>query len=641
MPQRPLKRAVQHLRHLVDQGVADAMSDRQLLERFVRQRDESAFDKLVQRHGPMVLRVCGRILGSGHDVDDGFQATFLVLVRRAEALPWREALGGWLHGVALRVALKIKAQAVRHPLPERAKPAKTPHDPVQEEVLAGELRQIVDEELRRLPARYRDPLVLCDLEGRTHAEAARELGWPRGSLAKRLEVARDCLRERLVARGLTLATSLVGVMLTDSVRAAVPSGLVGATLKTIFVSMTAEGVVGTASVPAIALAEGLLHTMHHLKVKAVLSLLLTVSALGGGVGLLLHQAGAAKAPAPSRVAEGSQDVEVEELPLPSRRGGERVMDLKLNAGVVVMIGPGKRRGMSPPAYTALQAETYAAALAETSPRPVRFLAGDLPSIVSVGPPLEREDHAVVKKLIRQGNRLRLEVIHTRSRPAGTPLLEKGSYRPLMSVPVDLEAGKYQLTATWQAVTALTDSKLNDMPSATYEYAFVIVDNLVVSPSVSLEGLDFETLTAKAEVRIPASGQQKAVNVGLRVHNRTNKEVTLSTELEDVVPQLWAPDGKRLASSRWQRMLRVHSPVPVPPHRRITYWQHALLSWSADGKTMELRSDSDSWGWRYAGLMPGKYAVSFEYTNDRQIFDDRPCWMGKVQTRPVSLTLVAP
>jgi RNA polymerase sigma factor (sigma-70 family) len=176
-------------------------TDSQLLKRFARQQDEAAFAALVKRHGPMVLAVCRRILRDAHDADDAFQATFLVLVRKAPVIARPELLGNWLYGVAYRVAVKARIIAARRSERERQVPAMTLSDPLSD-VTGRELRAVLDAELSRLPEKYRAPLVLCYLEGKTNEQAARLLGWPIGSISGRLARARELLRERLLSRGL-------------------------------------------------------------------------------------------------------------------------------------------------------------------------------------------------------------------------------------------------------------------------------------------------------------------------------------------------------------------------------------------------------------------------------------------------------
>jgi RNA polymerase sigma factor (sigma-70 family) len=204
-------------------------SDAILIERFVNCREESAFDALVERHGPLVEGICRRVLRNEHDVEDVYQATFFVLARKAAVIAWRESMGGWLCAVAHRLAMSARADTSRQRgretsitvlargeamrdgcrLPEEYHPVA---DPVAE-IERRDLRQLLDDELLHLPEKYRAPVVLCYLEGRTHEEAARQLGWPAGSMSRRLERARALLRRRLADRGVSLVIGLFGLAL--------------------------------------------------------------------------------------------------------------------------------------------------------------------------------------------------------------------------------------------------------------------------------------------------------------------------------------------------------------------------------------------------------------------------------------------
>ncbi len=198
------------------------------MRRFLNEHDEAAFAALVGRHGPMVFAVCRRILGNPADAEDAFQATFLVLVRKAWSLRTRGVLGDWLHGVARRTALKAKGAAAKRRLKEQAM--------ARPEALGEESRDeclaLLDGELAGLPEKYRLPIVLCDLEGRTRQEAAKHLGWPEGTVAGRLARARAMLAKRLARRGLTLSAGALAASLpTDAVLAHVPAALVANTVK--------------------------------------------------------------------------------------------------------------------------------------------------------------------------------------------------------------------------------------------------------------------------------------------------------------------------------------------------------------------------------------------------------------------------
>jgi RNA polymerase sigma factor (sigma-70 family) len=216
------------LRHIRGLAAAQsgALSDAQLLERFAARREESAFAALVKRHGPMVLAVCRRVLHNAADADDAFQATFLTLAQGASRARRCTSLGGWLHGVAYHMALKVREQVARRRRHESRVAAADPGDPLAE-VTGRELLAILDEEVHGLAEKYRTPLVLCYLESKTRDEAARALGWSLRTLDRRLVEARRRLRDRLARRGLALPAALLATALGGAV---VPSALAAATL---------------------------------------------------------------------------------------------------------------------------------------------------------------------------------------------------------------------------------------------------------------------------------------------------------------------------------------------------------------------------------------------------------------------------
>ena len=196
-------------------GVVGDVSDGQLLERFTAgdDADEPAFDALVERHGPMVLRVCRRLLDDPNDAEDAFQATFLVLLRQARSIRHTGSLAAWLHGVAQRVAARARVESARRRRIERhaiKQAAERNDDPDR-----LDLEALIDVELARLPRKYREPIVLCYLEELTHEGAADRLGWPVGTVRGRLARARDLLRSRLIRRGITASAALAAVGLVE------------------------------------------------------------------------------------------------------------------------------------------------------------------------------------------------------------------------------------------------------------------------------------------------------------------------------------------------------------------------------------------------------------------------------------------
>ncbi|HEY7311725.1 MAG TPA: sigma-70 family RNA polymerase sigma factor [Gemmataceae bacterium] len=264
--------------------------DAELLHRWVERRDEDAFTALVSRHGRMVQGVCRRLLGNSHDAEDAFQAVFLLLARKAGAIRHPEALPGWLHGVAVRLAYKARAAARRHPSNERAAEPCDPHPDPLDALSARELLVLIDREIARLPEAYRLPLVLCDLEDRTQTEAARLLGWSLGSLRGRLLRGRARLRMRLTRRGIAPAV----------LTAAYLKGTADAGGLTMRFSMTEV----SPSVAAL-VREGV-RGMMLAKLKLVSVILLTAGALAAGAGMLARHTPAlppvAEAPTESQPA---------------------------------------------------------------------------------------------------------------------------------------------------------------------------------------------------------------------------------------------------------------------------------------------------------------------------------------------------
>ncbi len=279
------------LNQIFNRGTFVGLNDHRLLERFVVERDETAFAALVARHGPMVLGVCRRILREEHDVEDAFQATFLVLVRRAKAIRDARLLGHWIHGVAYRVAVRARANAARRYVHEQNKIEIT-HVEIGPPCLDSEgreAREVLDEELARLPELLRAPLVLCYLEGMTHDAAADQLRWPVGTVRSRLARARELLRTRLSRRGLTTGDA---VLTTVVAAPPVPSVLADATVR-ISLAFTARHVTTTAmaSTTAKALANGVLHTMMITNLKVLAAATLAGVLTLGGVHTYALQSG--------------------------------------------------------------------------------------------------------------------------------------------------------------------------------------------------------------------------------------------------------------------------------------------------------------------------------------------------------------
>jgi RNA polymerase sigma factor (sigma-70 family) len=329
-------------------GRVAGMTDGQLLDRFTARRDEVselAFAELVGRHGPMVLGVCRRALRDPHDVDDAFQATFLVLVRKAGSIARRGPLAPWLYGVASRTARGARARAAGRRAREgrvidieRAGPR---HEAVEPDLAAA-----LDEELSRLPEKYRAPLVLCELEGKSRKEAAALIGVPEGTISSRLARGRSLLRERLVRRGLAPASGALAAVLSREASAAVPAALAGTTVRAASCFAAGPAAAGPVSASALALAEGVLKTMLLTKLK-VAATALALSVVGTGVVVM------AQAPSPSpspRAEEGPRDAVAPDRLREVERKLDRILEaVGPRAAALDRPGPDEARPGSVPA----------------------------------------------------------------------------------------------------------------------------------------------------------------------------------------------------------------------------------------------------------------------------------------------------
>lgn len=292
-------KVIQHLRRIALLHNGAGLTDGKLLECFIEHRDEAAFAALVKRHGPMVWGVCHRLLDH-HEAEDAFQATFLVLIRKAASIKPREMVGNWLYGVAHRTALQARRTATRR----RAKEKQVKEMPETEDVqqdLWDDLRPLLDQELSRLPDKYRAVIVLCDLEGKTRKETAQQLGCPEGTVAGRLVRARSMLAKRLARHGLALSSGALAEMLTEMAASACAFSV---TIKAVSVFATGQAAtIGATSIQAVALTEGVLKTMMMSKLKAALAVVLVLGFMATGATVLTGRMATAKddkpAPAPA------------------------------------------------------------------------------------------------------------------------------------------------------------------------------------------------------------------------------------------------------------------------------------------------------------------------------------------------------
>jgi RNA polymerase sigma factor (sigma-70 family) len=312
MPTDRMNGVVRHIRRAAARQEETERTDAEVLADFIDRQDAVAFETLVRRHGPMVLGVCRRILGHAQDAEDAFQAAFLVLARKAATVAPRNLLGNWLYGVAHQTAIRARALGIRRQRRERQVTA-MPEPAAATDKGWDDLRPVLDEEVSRLPERYRAVLILCDVQGRTRKDAARHFGCPEGLVSSRLARAREMLARRLSRRGITLSTGILSALVSEHAAASLPPALVGSTI-------SAVGLFTVASVPPAvqALAGGVMKAMAVKTTTATAGFIVLAAAAATGLSVAAHhlQAGqrAGSAGGPSTVSVTKDDrTEAEKL----------------------------------------------------------------------------------------------------------------------------------------------------------------------------------------------------------------------------------------------------------------------------------------------------------------------------------------
>jgi RNA polymerase sigma factor (sigma-70 family) len=280
-------------------GALGGLSDGYLLDRFVERREAAAFEVLVHRHGPMVWAVCRRVLRDSHDAEDAFQVTFLVLARRAASVMPREKLGNWLYGVAYQTARKARAKRSKRQGRESQVPD-MPEPKAVSDASRDDLLEYLDRELSRLPEKYRSPVVMCDLEGMSHRQAASQLGWPVGTVSSRLLKARAMLARRLSRPGLLPSGGFLAVLIAQDVASAsMPTQLVYSTARAASLFAAGQAVtVGLVSAEVIVITREVMRIMTMIKftvIVAAVAGLTVITGLGtGATNLIGEQSPAAK-----------------------------------------------------------------------------------------------------------------------------------------------------------------------------------------------------------------------------------------------------------------------------------------------------------------------------------------------------------
>ncbi len=281
MDSEPSRAILRDIHTLYTLGTMGGRTDAELLERFLARRDSDAHDAfatLVARHGPMVLGVCRRMLPASHDAEDAFQATFLVLARRAASIVRKERVASWLYGVAVRTAQVARRRAARQRAGERRLMNETPEAKPESADDRDDLLPILDEELNRLPHRYRVALVACEIEGKPRREAARQLGIPEGTLSTHLARGRKLLRDRLQRRGFTLGIGPIAGLAGPLTEIMLPEHLIGPTVRASLIDSSAAGATTIVSTAVLSLAERVLKMLFLARLSLVVATLATVVA---------------------------------------------------------------------------------------------------------------------------------------------------------------------------------------------------------------------------------------------------------------------------------------------------------------------------------------------------------------------------
>ena len=293
MPASPTTTVIEHLRKAMLRDGAE-LGDGELLGRFIERHDDAALAALVNQHGPMVWGVCRRLL-SHHDAEDAFQATFIVLVRKASSIVPRAMVGNWLYGVAHQTALQARRTATRRRARE-IQMTEMPDTATVQQDQWPDLQPLLDQELSRLPDKYRAVIVLCDLEGRTRKEVARQLRLPEGTVAARLARARAMLAKRLAHRGVTLSAGALAAVLSQHVASAsVSNSLVSSTIQAAtLVAVGQTAATGVIPVKVAALSEGVLKAMLMSKLKVMIAVMLVLGFLTTGATVLTLRTAAAQ-----------------------------------------------------------------------------------------------------------------------------------------------------------------------------------------------------------------------------------------------------------------------------------------------------------------------------------------------------------
>jgi RNA polymerase sigma factor (sigma-70 family) len=639
------------VRRLVHAPVGAERTDRQLLEQFAEQRDQAAFSELVARHGPMVFNVCRRVLDDVHAAEDAFQAAFLVLARKAASLHWHESVGNWLYETSFRTATKAKGDAARRRAREQQSAAVPRSEPMPE-LDWRELRAVLDQELSRLPSKYRSPLVLCYLEGKSNEEAARLLGWPVGTVSGRLARARDLLRDRLSRRGLALTVSSLSVALSrNALEAAVPPSLAASAVQSAVQFTASSATAGAIAAPITLLAEGVLQAMFLHKLKLAAGMVLLLGVFGTGLGVLMFQWFGQQA-----VAVPIGDIKPQ---LPS---GPEVNGLKLTLSADKTETDLKADGSD--------AEPVKLKLTFTnvSKKPIQLDTYDLTSshfaaltiLAPDGRPLHLERTALVNRgisvppagyafpTIQPGESWSTQehqVIIPAREPRSEPLLFPATIYHRLGVRQEYvlnRPGEYRIKLTY-----INDAQ--NKPERTGSWSGTITSNeltLKVRPA-PVNGLKLTLSADKTETVMKADGSNaEPVKLSLTLTNVSDKPITLDTYdfvWRHLQMRLNGPDAESVGVSRkvveWEKRAPVAGDFPtLQPKEQWTAAGRITLP--GDVAIVDPKADPGTYYQQFTFRKPGQYRVQLTYAC-KEVWDHplvKDTWVGVVASNELILTV---
>jgi RNA polymerase sigma factor (sigma-70 family) len=625
---------LRYIRHLVPSDGGGQHGDRDLLEQFIARHDEAAFAALLARHGPLVLAVCRQVLRDAHDAEDAFQATFLILARKAASIRRQESLAAWLHRVALNVARSARAGTARRCALER-QAALLPRPVADADDGSPDWQPLLHEEVSRLPAKYRVPVVLCYLEGKTHAQTAHHLGWPLGTVKGRLARARDLLRTRLVRRGVALSAGGLAVLLSRSAaEAAVPDLLAQATAQ--------ASLAGGASASVMILAQGVVREMFLTQIKTAGLAVLAVAALGTGGAMLAYRTWAAGPAGSPPLAEEAK------MPDPAPPEGRK-------RTAADEFGP-EVRGLR--AKVTLARDKFEVGDSVPVKYEVKNISKEEQTLWHSGFWL---NHQVIVR-DAAGKELPLTDFGRQCRKAFSPGGERWK-----NVAVKLAPGAEDAAYEQYDVTKLHDLSRPGRYMVQYVYeeklggwegrlpsneaSFEIVGKEDPRCVIEKDGVRFEVRVPERTWRIPEKkpGASSPVGLGLRITNKTEKPLRF-TRYDTLTLGMVGPDGKVLdwLCTRTRSIPPTESDCPLlKPGESVTFAIDAALSW--DGEQLQL-SGPDGFGGRCGlsdGLHPGRYQLRIGYVNEQKelhVYRDtervalQDAWTGAVKTPVVEASL---